>query len=443
MEYHSFIDSDGKFIGKTKYIKGELIPLPPEEVIKDIRFINHKWRCILPKVKQEKAYDEFYLNNLKNYTKIDDTLLQLEVFCKKNKIIPELKIKENEFNDLASEQQKIVIRSIIEHGFDDVVFIKDGSTSTQIECRNYFTYNYNTKKRELNKIYFRKNVSYSFDLKFDIYVGNKIDFREMNYQIKSFDKKQNDRKVKIEIELPDIGCNANCWYCRQHQKNTEHVSVNSNIINDIIEVIEKVKLIAKAQSENIYFTFLGGELTILNNDIQEKLANKINELIEDDYPCFIFTNGIIKNVPILNTKAYRYVHAIDWKNKTLPKLEGEAQYLITFTERDTEEDINNFLKLNPNLKPNPYPFMPEKNLKTNVVSMLGKRFGFKLKDKRHQIYYCRRRSFYNSKHMTIEIKNNGEKNVYYCCAFKNKKPFKDLKNFIFPDIICPKNCNGV
>jgi hypothetical protein len=439
MEYHSFIDSDGKYIGKTKYTKGEHIPLPPEEVIEDIRYINHKWRCILPKVKQERAYDEFYLNRLKNYVKIDDTLLQLEVFCKKNKIMPELKIKEDEFNDLTSDQQKIVIRSIIEHGFDDVVFTKDNNAYTQIKCRNYFTYNYNTKKREYNKIHFRKNTKYDLDLKFNIYVGNKINLEKMTYEANCFDKKQNEYAVRVAIEFPDIGCNANCWYCHQHQNLI--TPNNYNIANEIIDTVDKIVEIAKHTGTNIDLQFLGGEITTLSKDAQEKIAKKIDELIEDDYPCVIFTNGIIKDAPILNTKAYYMVHAIEWKNKVLPKLGNNAEYIIIFTEKDTEDDIKKFMKLNPDIRV--FPFAPEKNLKIDTVPIVKRRFNASFKDERHKIYSCRRKTFMGRRSMVVEIRKNGEKNVYYCCRKMNKIPFKDLKNFDFPDIICPKKCNGV
>lgn len=437
MEYHSFIDPDGKYIGKTKYIKGEYIPLPPEEVIEDIRFINHKWRCILPKVKQEKAYIVFNIRSFSDVYKIDDTLLQIEVYCKRNKIIPELRLLKINFDTLTNEQQKIVIKSIIEHGFNDIVFVD--YNEKQIKCKGYFAYNYNTKKREYVKIYFRKNVSYSFDLNFNLSIGKKINLKEMNYKFNCFDKKQNEYTVRVAIEFPDIGCNANCWYCHQHQNLI--TPNNYNIANEIIDTVDKIVEMAKYTGTNIELQFLGGEITTLSKDAQEKIAKKIDELIEDNYPCVIFTNGIIKDAPILNTKAYYLIHAIEWKNKVLPKLGNNAEYIIIFTEKDTEDDIKKFMKLNPDIKG--FPFAPEKNLKIDTVPIVKRRFNASFKDERHKIYFCRRKTFMGRRSMIVEIRKNGEKNVYYCCRKMNKIPFKDLKNFDFPDIICPKKCNGV
>ena len=440
MEYHSFIDSEGKFIGKTKYISGELIPIPPEEVIEDIRYINHKWRCILPKVKQERAYIGFNLN-INDCSKIDNTLLQLEVYCKKNEILPELRIKYKKFNQKTIEQQKEIIKSMIEHNFNDVIFVDDSLTRTK--CRSFFTYNYNTKRREYNKIYFRKNVNYSFDCETNITASKGVDCKLLSGCLDKIKKIHDNFYIEVNLSADYIGCNAKCWYCCQglnfRKIDLEKTTNDKNIVPTFKKIINKVIELAKKENVKIQFNFLGGELTILNNEIQEEIIKIIDELIENGYKVLIFSNGIIKDAPLLHTKANYLIHETNWKNKVLEKKKNVI-YMIIFTEKDSIEDLKKFKKLNKDES------IYDIQLNNNATSEFYKKFykkeanpTHKERDKKHKIYLCR----YNYKRaIGICFPTSSEHFIYRACCSAREVSNDEINTLNTTEMKCPKICTS-
>ena len=440
MEYCSIVDSEYNYIGRIKYAKGEYIPLPPDGTMESIRFINHKWRCILPKVDEtEKGYIKFNLN-LDNLDNLDNTLLQIEVFCKKNKLESEFIIKEEQFNNFTSEQQKQIIKSIISYGFKDIVFVNGNISIPQIKCRNYFTYNYNTKRRECNKIYFRKNVNYSFDCEANVIVSKGVDYKLLNDCLEYIKKRHDNFKVCINLSIEYIGCNAKCWYCCQHQSERfkKLIKDDKNIVPVFKKLINRILELAKKENVKINFGFLGGELTILNNDIQKELAEIIDKLVEDGHQVGINSNGLIKDAPLLKTKAKYLIHVPNWKNKILEKKDN-VRYVIIFTEKDKLEDLRAFKKLN---KEDIYNI----NIDVNSNDDLFKKskddlFTRKMRDKKHKIYSCR----YNyMRSLALNFPCSSEHYDYFgCCNCKRYVSSNEIPTLLTTEMRCPKTCQPV
>ena len=434
MEYHSLIDSDGNYIGKTKYTKGEFIPLPLEEITEDIRFINHKWKCILPKVNDtEKGYIKFNLN-LDKLDNLDNALLQLETFCKKNKLESEFIIKEEQFNNFTSEQQKQIIKSIISHGFKDIVLIC--GTTPQIKCRSFFTYNYNTKRRECNKIYFRKNVNYSFDCEANVIVSKGVDYSLLNDCLENIQKKHDDSQTYINFIIEYMGCNAKCWYCTQHQSKRKLTTYDESLIPSIKKALNRILKLAEKENIKIKFRFMGGELTILNNDIQKELVEIIDKLIEDGHDVLIFSNGIIKDAPLLYTNARYIIHVIDWKNKKLEK-KNKINYSIVFTEKDSIEDLERFKELNKNI-----PIITALNALASqnfFKKFYNKEAShiYKERDKKHRIYLCRT----NYRCLALRFLYSSEHYKYYGCGCCGRFIANDnIPTLLTTELNCPKTC---
>lgn len=436
MEYHSFIDSEGKYIGKTKYIKGEYIPIPSEEIIEDIRFINHKWRCVLPKVKQEKAYIGFNVN-IRNCLKIDDTLLQLEVFCKKNKIIPELRISYRQYNEKKIEQQKNIIQSIVEHDFNDVIFTDEASS--RIKCRSFFTYNYNTKKREYTKVYFRKNVDYAFDCSKNIAIGGNIDYDKLNNYLNFVQNKHNDYEIDVTFMMSEVGCNGNCWYCSQHQNG--YKKIDFDLIGRLKQCVDKVKQLSIKENRKVNFIFIGGELTTLENDLQNQMVDIIKSCINENIHCVIFSNGKLKDTPIMKINEAHYViHEYDWVGKKLETLPQNMQYVIIVSDKETIEDVKTFKSLN---KDKEIIFRLENETKASddekkrLIKIFGMEYD-KARDLRHRAFLCRNKKLRN---YTIDIKKD-ENILYYCCACKFKFNFDSIDSLEMKMPSCPKSCTN-
>ena len=438
MEYHSLIDSEGNYLGKTKYISGKFIPLPPEEIIEDIRFINHKWRCILPKVDEtEEGYIKFNLN-LDKLDNLDNTLFQIEVFCKKNKIESEFIIKEEQFNNFSSEQQKQIIKSIISHGFKDIVFV-NGATP-QIKCRSFFTYNYNTKRREYNKIYFRRNVNYSFDCNANIITSKGTDYKSLNDCLENIQKKHNDFYIEANFAIDYVGCNAKCWYCAQHQSKRKIISNDKKLIPAIKKTVNRIiELAEKEKVEEIRFNFLGGELTVLDYDIQEKFVEIINELVKKGYITKIFSNNLIKDAPLLHTNANYMFHVIDWKNKKFEKI-NNVEYIIVFTEKDDVKDLENSKKMNKdinltislNLLASPTFFKKFYNKEAYSTH--------KERDRKHKIYLCR---YHNYRAITVAFPYSSEHYIYYGCCGEKKISVDKIDTLNTINLSkCPKACTN-
>jgi organic radical activating enzyme len=236
-----------------------------------------------------------------------------------------------------------------------------------------------------------------------------------------------------------IGCNAKCWYCCQYQSERfpKLTTNDKSIIPAIKKIIKKTIELSKKENVKIGFAFQGGELTILDYDIQDELVEIINNLVDKGYVVTIFSNGILKDAPLLHTKASYLIHVIDWKNKKLEKKEN-VRYIIIFTEKDSIEDLEKFKKLNKDM---PIDIVMNltapQNLLKNFYNKERNQM-HKVRDKKHKIYLCR---YNNYRSVGIIFYSSSKTYVYVGCCGSKALANDKIDTLNTTNIKkCPKTC---
>ena len=261
-------------------------------------------------------------------------------------------------------------------------------------------------------------------------------------------EKINNYTIDVNFIFPEIGCNANCSYCLQ--KGKYKINQNIDIIPLLKSSVNKILDLAKKENRIVNILLMGGELKILSDDKQIEIVDffrKIRETESNVNRIVLFVNDTKLDSPIMNMEFAQYnIHAINWKNKKLPKLSRNKFYNVIITDDITKKDIEFFLKLNTE---NEIIFRfdtfskADKKVQDEMIEFLdkektfNKNLGRKIAfDRKQRMYLCRNK---DNKNYSINF-SNGKGILDYCCNGHMTIPLDDLKTLEFPNIKCPKDC---
>ena len=234
---------------------------------------------------------------------------------------------------------------------------------------------------------------------------------------------------ELTLEIQDIGCNANCFYCYQYQtavikeSKLDAAKILKQVIQHIPETITNISI-------------LGGELKVLSLENQLKLINLINEL-KKKYYTTLLVNDTKLDSPLMRIEGIEFcIHIINWKNKNLLELDKKLNeidsafyYKVVITDNDTEEEIDNFLDINKEIRDR-ITFnidISSENINVNIKNF-NKVDNSKINslDIKQEIYFCARKGDIN---LNINYSNKGI-DLYYCCGGRGRKEFSSLKDLL-------------
>ena len=244
-----------------------------------------------------------------------------------------------------------------------------------------------------------------------------------------------NKKVNLSISFPNIGCNGGCSYCCQNQFKHRTGSIKD------LDVTEKIKKYLNRflflnkdnclEIENV--TILGGELKVLSLENQLKLINLINEL-KKKYYTTLLVNDTKLDSPLMRIEGIEFcIHIINWKNKNLLELDKKLNeidsafyYKVVITDNDTEEEIDNFLDINKEIRDR-ITFNIEDDRGSGTANF-NKVDNSKINslDIKQEIYFCARKGDIN---LNINYSNKGI-DLYYCCGGRGRKEFSSLKEIL-------------
>ena len=248
--------------------------------------------------------------------------------------------------------------------------------------------------------------------------------------IENFKDVKSNLKIIKELDLSflDVPCNGTCSYCIQKKPNKKD---KFEFYNDFYFPLKQITQHMPKYLERL--TILGGELKVLSLENQLKLINLINEL-KKKYYTTLLVNDTKLDSPLMRIEGIEFcIHIINWKNKNLLELDKKLNeinsvymYKVVITDNDTEEEIDNFLDINKEIRDR-ITFNIEDDRGSGTANF-NKVDNSKINslDIKQEIYFCARKGDIN---LNINYSNKGI-DLYYCCGGRGRKEFSSLKDLL-------------
>ena len=249
--------------------------------------------------------------------------------------------------------------------------------------------------------------------------------------IENFKDVKSNLKIIKELDLSflDVPCNGTCSYCIQKKPNKKD---KFEFYNDFYFPLKQITQHMPKYLERL--TILGGELKVLSLENQLKLINLINEL-KKKYYTTLLVNDTKLDSPLMRIEGIEFcIHIINWKNKNLLELDKKLNeidsafyYKVVITDNDTEEEIDNFLDINKEIRDR-ITFNIDISSENVNIKNFNKVDNSKINslDIKQEIYFCARKGDIN---LNINYSNKGI-DLYYCCGGRGRKEFSSLKDLL-------------